>query len=357
MKKLIVCNNLDDKYVNQIFYAHNRLRKIGKIEKILLNELTVDYLIDNKIKIVIANQLPLDWVYTLKGMKIVSLVLGKDYLYNNKADIAIDFLGSDSIKHFSGKFYSLENTAFNFEEVSGIIRLLDWDSFFFGFPISLVGSKYLTENIQLLIEDFAKSNQLKLIQYLCNCHDDISVKVAEENRYHFTDIRLTFQYKFPAVLKTFINDTSCRLANESHIVDLISMTEDLYKDSRYFYDGNFDLTKINHFYSEWLIKAIKGTFDHECYAWFIKEKPVAFCTVRYSSDNQANVGLFGVHKDYSGKGYGKKLLLSVIEILAKKRVMNLEVVTQGRNYAAQRLYQSVGFKTKETELWYHKWYK
>jgi dTDP-4-amino-4,6-dideoxy-D-galactose acyltransferase len=266
-------------------------------------------------------------------------------------------MGSDSIKNFSGKSYSLQNTEFEFEEVADIIRILKWDTDYFGFPIALVGSKYLTTNIQLLIDHFAKDNRLKLSQYLCNCHDDISVKVAEKSGYHFTDIRLTFQYKLNSEVEALTIDPSCMTANESHLVDLIAMTEDLYKDSRYFYDGNFDLNRINQFYSEWIVKAVKGTFDHECYVWFENEIPVAFCTIRYSLYNMANIGLFGVHKDSAGKGYGKKLLFSVIQILATKKVKTIEVVTQGRNYAAQRLYQSIGFKTKVTELWYHKWHE
>ena len=32
------------------------------------------------------------------------------------------------------------------------------------------------------------------------------------------------------------------------------------------------------------------------------------------------------------------------------------VVTQGRNRAAQRLYQQCGFLSRDLQLWYHKWY-
>jgi hypothetical protein len=31
-------------------------------------------------------------------------------------------------------------------------------------------------------------------------------------------------------------------------------------------------------------------------------------------------------------------------------------VTQGRNLAAQRLYQRTGFLIRDLQLWYHKWY-
>jgi ribosomal protein S18 acetylase RimI-like enzyme len=33
----------------------------------------------------------------------------------------------------------------------------------------------------------------------------------------------------------------------------------------------------------------------------------------------------------------------------------VSVVTQGRNVAAQRLYQRAGFVTASTQLWYHRW--
>ena len=47
----------------------------------------------------------------------------------------------------------------------------------------------------------------------------------------------------------------------------------------------------------------------------------------------------------------------VIEELYKDGITYIDVVTQGRNYSAQRLYQRCGFITQSTELWYHKWLK
>ena len=117
----------------------------------------------------------------------------------------------------------------------------------------------------------------------------------------------------------------------------------------------FDLNKINSFYSEWIQKAVTGTFDDECYCYFEDDKPLGFCTIRYNQNNSVSIGLFGVGSNYTGKGIGKSLLRYVISEMKLKGIMDVKVVTQGRNYSAQNLYQSVGFKTFTTELWYHKW--
>jgi len=356
MKKLFVYNSEDTFYDNELNHGYERLSVSESISYIQLSDLSVNFLLAEGFTMVISNQIPVEWIYTLKGMGIVSLIFGDATLYHHKADIVIDYLGSDSIKYFSGEKFSLRNKDFNFEEISDLIRKLDWDSVFFGYPIAFIGSKYLTVNINKTIDRYVKENQFKLTQYLCNCHDDLSVKIAEQNGYHFTDIRLTFNYKIKRINEVSeIIEDKCRIADMSHLPALMSMTTNLYKDSRYFYDGNFDVKKINQFYSEWMVKAIKGVFDHECYAWFENEQPIAFCTINYSFKAKANIGLFGVSQEHLGKGIGKKLLSSVIHRLAVKEIENIDVVTQGRNYAAQQLYQSVGFKTLTTELWYHKW--
>ena len=66
--------------------------------------------------------------------------------------------------------------------------------------------------------------------------------------------------------------------------------------------------------------------------------------------------LFGMNSKYRGEGLAKYLLGKSLQNLSGQGFDYVEVVTQGRNYAAQRLYQKCGFVTKSTELWYHKWF-
>lgn len=358
MKKLFVFNNESNPYQDELSKAYSRIHDDGDICSIQLHELSIGLLKKDKVDIVIADSLPLEWVYILKGMNIVSLIFGNALIYHHESDIVIDYKGTDSVKYFSGILFSMDNLNFDISEVVNVIYKMKWDSDFFGFPIAFVGSRYLSDNIQLLVERFVKKNKIKLVEYLCNCHDDLSVKVAEKNGYHFTDIRITFSLLLSNYMQknTVLADKGTfRLAKPEHINSLCAMTNQMYKDSRYFYDGNFNLPKINSFYSEWLKKAITGDFDHECYCYFEQDNPLGFCTVRYRQNKSVSIGLFGVSGSFAGRGIGKGLLNYVIGEMKLRGMNRIDVVTQGRNYTAQKLYQSVGFRTFTTELWYHKW--
>ncbi len=84
--------------------------------------------------------------------------------------------------------------------------------------------------------------------------------------------------------------------------------------------------------------------------------PIGFCTVKYEPVSCARIRLVGMDSAYGGRGLCEVLLSMTLRALADQGVRYVQVVTQGRNYAAQRLYQRAGFVTKKTELWYHRWF-
>ena len=208
------------------------------------------------------------------------------------------------------------------------------------------------------MERFITDNDAKLVQYLCDCHDNKSVQVAESNRFHFTDIRLTFEKNITGLMPIKLpTNFTYGTAQQYHIEELKVISNDLYIDSRYYYDGNFSTEKINQFYSGWLEKSVKGLFDDECFCIFFKDVPVAFCTIRYNTISKSTIGLFGVSSNYQGKGLANILLDAVNNTLYERNIKKVIVVTQGRNYTAQRTYQRSSFISLKSELWYHKWIK
>lgn len=355
MKKLFILQEKNSPYQKELEAARRMLKEKQKAVK--LEDLDADYLNRNAIEIVISNGLPVETYYLLKGMNIVTVTLDDLAKHYNYADIVIDCRSEDSNKYFTGPKCSLPGeTDLDFVEVVKLIKKLDWDSAYFGFNVAFLSCMHLTENIYSRIDKFIRKENIRLVEYLCNCHDKRSVKVAEKNGFHFADIRLTFSKQLrdnqPVKLPAGV---FFKRAKRKDISTLKKVSSGIYKDSRYFFDDNFDPRKAQEFYQGWVEKGVLGKFDDECWSLYDGKTPFAFCTVKYRAGNSASIGLFGMAEKYQGRGLGKQLLFLVFNMLLKKGISNLSVVTQGRNYAAQRLYQSVGFKTKTTQLWYHKW--
>ena len=247
------------------------------------------------------------------------------------------------------------------DELLNIVSLykkLKWDSDFWGINIGYISCLKMTPNIEKNIKSFVKKENISMLQYLCNCHDKYSVMTAEGSGYSFVDIRLTYeQFLSNDIQPVGDCEYNVRKARNQDIDELKKLTQNIYNLSRYYYDANFERSKVEEFYSGWIEKAVLGKFDDFAYILCKKDQPVGFCSVKLQGGNSASIGIFGMSNACSGKGLAKYLLDSTLLYLKKNNIKYISVVTQGRNYAAQRLYQRCGFITKSVELWYHKWFR
>lgn len=359
MQKLFVIDkDRSDDYGKELLYALEKAKaQDPKADFIYTDQLKLSLLQERNTDVLISTGLSPEWHYTLKGLGCVSIVFDVLDKYVSLADIVIDHKANNQISNFGTSAFSLfDNPNFNFNEIANLVKKLAWDTDFFGVGVGYVSSRNLTENIYRKIHKFSYANDIKILEYLCNCHDRESVQVAERQGFHFVDIRLTFEVKTKQMeMEVLPEGFSYGIAKPEHIEELKRVGSNIYKDSRYYFDGHFDPQKINEFYRGWVEKAVLGTFDDLCYCIFKGDRPVGFCTLRYTKLESANIGLVGFSEDFQGLGLGKKLMNYVIHESAAKGIKKIFVVTQGRNYMAQRLYQSAGYKTFSTELWYHKW--
>ena len=358
MKKIFLYDSgSEDIYSSQLALAYKLLKKKDKDLKFIdTNSVEPEYI--NKYDIVISSNLSKTFENYAKKKKIILIYLDK-FEKKNQCDIIIDYKYDITNNDFTGDNYKINKklySNFNFALLFDVIVVLKWDSSFWGYPVCLVTSRKLTDNIIYRINKFVKKNKVKLIQYLCNCHDRKSVSLAEQNRFAFKDIRLTFEkdLRYSKVAKNSLNK-NFKIAKSKDVKQIYKISDSIYKDSRYYFDQNFDEKKVQEFYNLWLYKAVKNLFDNLCLIYCKNNKPISYCTLRYKNNNEAVIGLFGVSKELNGKGIGTKLINKVVSFLTAKGYKKITVVTQGRNLYAQRLYQKAGFFTKGTELWYHKW--
>ena len=193
-----------------------------------------------------------------------------------------------------------------------------------------------------------------MIQFLSDFNNQDTIYFAEKNNFSFKDIRVTLE---KVINKKFSVNSNFdyRIANIKDLSEINKIINNLYLDTRYNYDLNFNKKKIEKFYYGWVKKSIYGKFDDCCYVVLKKKDIIGFCTIKFISKSLGKIGLFGVKKDFQGLGAASALLNYIQSKLYAYNIKKLIVVTQGRNNIAQKVYQKHKFYNISTEIWYHKW--
>jgi len=241
-----------------------------------------------------------------------------------------------------------------------LVKLLKWDSNFFGFNIADVIPKTINDKKIVDILNYCKKNKVNLLQFRCNAHHKGSIRLAEQNKFHFVDNRMTFLKKINQdEIQEYDTDNSIniRMAIEDDVPELENLVKKLYRESRYYFDKNFPNKNVSSFYRDWIIKSIKGKFDDMVWVICFNGEIVGCCSIAYKKGKNARIGLFGIKNDMSKRGFGKLLIRKVLFFLKNNNSKSVSVVTQGRNYKAQRFYQSAGFYIDKIEIYYHLWWK
>ncbi len=242
---------------------------------------------------------------------------------------------------------------------SKIVELLEWDTDFFGFPVAQILQNRLDEKSVDELYAFCQENKIRLLQFKCDAHHRPSVLLAEENNFHFADVRMTYRQHLgmdSTNKKALPESLSLRVGCEADIPDLHDIIHDLYTHSRYYFDTNFPRDRIQIFYKNWIEKAIFGQFDDMVWVLCADNVPVGFCSAKFSEGQQVALGLVGVAPSASGKGMGTFLMQEILFTLYERNISHVSVVTQGRNYIAQRLYQRNNFLIEKIEIYYHRWF-
>jgi len=237
-----------------------------------------------------------------------------------------------------------------------VVKPLKWDSEFFKMKIANVNTYRITERMADFIDSWCGDNRVQCLFYLCDCNHAESVRIAEKHGFHFTDIKMCFEMDMDRYGRKAGPADSIRECTKADLPAIMEIAKKSYFQSRYYYDGHFDPKALEKFYSGWL----GNTFNSPRGKVFVAHrdgKPVGY--ISGETDNKGRLGriiLVGVDEGYAGSGLGKSLVDAMLDWMHGQRVYTAEVVTQGRNIPAQRLYEKCGFKIVSANIWYHKWF-
>jgi|YNPMSStandDraft_1061717.scaffolds.fasta_scaffold00708_4 dTDP-4-amino-4,6-dideoxy-D-galactose acyltransferase len=231
-------------------------------------------------------------------------------------------------------------------------EFLEWDSAFFGFPVARLRTHLLNAELAERCIAWCLRHGIRCLYFLAACDDIETTDTAARFGFRLVDIRMTLEHDLRVARRSSPAIRPCR---EEDVGILRRIAAETHQDSRFYHDTHFPRERCDELYATWIERSFRGYAD----AVLVAERdgtPAGYVTCHLDPAAVGRIGLLGVSAEARGQGVGGELVEAALAYFCEHGMTRATVVTQGRNVAAQRLYQKHGFRTRSVEFWYHKWF-
>jgi dTDP-4-amino-4,6-dideoxy-D-galactose acyltransferase len=239
---------------------------------------------------------------------------------------------------------------------------LPWDTNFFGKRIARVNGSILAADRLPVIDAWCVAEQIDCLYFLADSADALTVRLAEESGFRLQDIRLTLALTKPAPGREILPELTDTLVNirasrPDDLEKLHDTARHAYVHTRFYNDPHFTREQCAALYDTWLARSInERAYADITFIADVDDMPAGYVACHLNHDTRVGViGLVGVAETARGQSMGQKLVLHALRWFWQQGMAEVQVTTQGRNIAGQRLYQRCGFLTQSMLLWYHRW--
>lgn len=243
--------------------------------------------------------------------------------------------------------------------MSAACRFLEWDSEFFGCRIARYDKNSLSPHDLPAIDAWCKEARIDCLYFLADASSSESAETAQRAGFGFKDLRVTYEWRSSIAARGVDPrvgaEVGVRTFAENDLLELVRIARGAHTDTRFFFDMRFDPARAALLYEIWIRQACGGDAD----AVFVGESggiPAGYLSCHLTAPSAGHIGLAAVDRAQHGQGIGRAMIDHALGWFRDHAVSHITVVTQGRNVAAHRFYQSAGFLTKTVECWYHKWF-
>lgn len=234
------------------------------------------------------------------------------------------------------------------------IRILDWDSEFFGYSIASVTAGEMNAEILEGITGELRSKGIKLAYVFVSPDDKISNDLLESRGVFLADEKVTFSRLSMGENELPDSSNIVPYNSVSYSEKLVSLTLQSGIYSRFKVDPLFRNNEFERLYTEWIRKSVSRQIAEEVLVYKEQDEIYGFITLAIH-DSVGSIGLIAVDETQRGKAIGKKLIGAAMNFFHEKEMVNVDVVTQKANYVACRFYESCGFRIKSIVNIYHLW--
>lgn len=233
---------------------------------------------------------------------------------------------------------------------------LDWDTQFFGARIASLSAPAsgLDDAALRAADGWCRAERVDCLYLRSDADDVTTLRAAGALGFRFVDVRITLDCEL-GKLPTPSAHEVIRSARAEDLPALRAMAAYNHANTRFYADGRFARERCDELYATWIEKSVNGWAERV----LVPDEgagALGYLSIHLRPENTAEIGLVGLAREAQGRGLGQKLVESAIAWMRAKGCARSTVVTQGRNIAAQRLYQAAGFRTCAMELWHHRWF-
>jgi dTDP-4-amino-4,6-dideoxy-D-galactose acyltransferase len=235
-------------------------------------------------------------------------------------------------------------------------RILEWDSRFFGMSVAailpeILGHEDLAEVMALLEE-----NGVRLAYWASDPGDGKSQRAAIDCRGTLVDRKITYvtsagESPLPAGGPAWPVETY----NESFTnSDLENLAVQAGRYSRFRVDPRIPEEKFVEMYKTWIRKSVDRQIADAVLVVRHMDRIVGMVTVG-EKNGRGDIGLIAVDDGMRGKQVGAALVFAAQAWAFGRGWDSAQVVTQGENVAACRLYERCGYRIEQIRNVFHFW--
>ena len=237
------------------------------------------------------------------------------------------------------------------------IKILDWDSQFFGFKVASFSPENLSENEFKQSIKKMKLNGITLVYGFVNVDDQRIEQIFKQCGGYLVSTNITFQrliddskQKFKVTQNIKITEYKDRTPTSSMYE--LSIQSGIY--SRFKIDPKIKLNKFYELYKRWILNSVNKKIADVVYVARQHDDIVGMITLNKNGE-MGEIGLIAVSPHVRGMGVGKALIQTSLLRFRREGCKFIQVVTQKNNVSAVRLYKHSGFHIKDMTAIYHLW--
>lgn len=231
--------------------------------------------------------------------------------------------------------------------------VLPWDSEFFGFRIGRANGTRLTAEARESLLAWSAVERLRCLYLFADAEDATTLVQAHAGGFRFVDVRVDLALALPGPALAPAA-TAVRPASAEDLPALEAIARSAHHDTRFFKDVGFPAARVADLYARWIQRDFR---EHHILVTGRAGVPTGYVTCQIdAAAKRGRIGLIAVADAERGRGHGRALVQESLRWFAAAGCQEVCVATQASNVAAQRLYQSMGFRTHEAHATFHRWF-